>query len=63
MSYSVPSWCPMPPRPPPQGRTSLLKGPPVLGGIGVSKLDYSDLISGGIPDWKTSALDKGPFFL
>lgn len=50
--------------PPPhsQGRTSLLKGPPALGGIRIYKLDISDLILGDIPDWKASALDKSPRF-
>jgi hypothetical protein len=44
----------------PGDRTVLLKGPPALSGIRISNLDISDFISGHIPDWKTSVLDKGP---
>lgn len=44
----------------PGDRTVLLKGPPALVGIRIFNLDISDFISGHIPDWKASVLDKGP---
>lgn len=38
----------------------MLKGPPALDGIRISNSDISDFISGHIPDWKASVLDKDP---